>query len=40
MNQVELQALGVVRLTWGSGLATAAYEAAAVLAGAALSAGG
>ncbi len=36
----ELQALGVARLTWGSGLAAAAYEAAAALAAAALSAGG
>ncbi len=39
-DPVELQALGVARLTWGSGLAAAAYEAAAVLAAAALSVGG
>jgi 2-methylisocitrate lyase-like PEP mutase family enzyme len=35
-DAAELQALGVARLTWGSGLATAAYEEAVRVASAAL----
>jgi 2-methylisocitrate lyase-like PEP mutase family enzyme len=35
-SPAELQGLGVARLTWGSGLAAAAYDAAAAVARAAL----